>query len=57
MSRLRRSVLSGELLKPADLQLISWPASNPIKEAYTKIDDVANRTALYPLDPWAAGDR
>ena len=46
-----RSVLSGELLKPGDLHLTSWPASNPIKEAFTKVEDVSGRTALYPLEP------
>ena len=46
-----RSVLSGELLKASDLQTIAWPSSNPIKEAFTKVDEVAGRTALYPLEP------
>ena len=40
---------AGELLKPASLQLVEWPASSPLTGGFTKIDDVAGRVVLYPL--------
>lgn len=45
------SIKSGEVIKPADMQLLAWPASSPIKGAYAKVDEVVGRAALYPLEP------
>jgi pilus assembly protein CpaB len=40
---------AGELLKPASLQLVEWPAARPLTGGFTRIDDVAGRIVLYPL--------
>jgi pilus assembly protein CpaB len=40
---------AGELLKPGSLQLVEWPTSTPLPGGFTKIEDVAGRTVLYPL--------
>jgi pilus assembly protein CpaB len=41
---------AGEVIKPEDLELVSWPASNPIVGAYTKPEDLVGRAVLYPAD-------
>ena len=41
---------AGEVLKAEDLELVSWPAANPIASTFTKVDDLVGRAALYPLD-------
>ncbi|MHB1699040.1 MAG: Flp pilus assembly protein CpaB [Acidobacteriaceae bacterium] len=41
---------AGEVLKAEDLELVSWPAANPIAGTFTKVDDLVGRAALYPLD-------
>ncbi len=41
---------AGEVLKPEDLEMVTWPASNPIAGAFTKVSDLVGRAALYPLD-------
>ena len=40
---------SGELMKPASLQLIEWPASLPLQGAFAKPEDINGRIVLYPL--------
>jgi pilus assembly protein CpaB len=40
---------AGELLKPASLRLVEWPAARPLTGGFTRIDDVAGRVVLYPL--------
>jgi pilus assembly protein CpaB len=40
---------AGEQLKPANLQLIAWPASTPLTGGFTKVDEVAGRVVLFPL--------
>jgi pilus assembly protein CpaB len=40
---------AGELLKPASLHLVELSTSAPLLGGYTKIEDVAGRTVLYPL--------
>jgi len=42
-----KTLEAGELLKPGSLHLVEWPAS--LTGGFTKIDDVAGRTALFPL--------
>jgi pilus assembly protein CpaB len=39
----------GTLLKPGNLQLVEWMSSAPLAGGFTKIEDVAGRTVLYPL--------
>jgi pilus assembly protein CpaB len=40
---------AGELLKPAQLQLIDWPQSAVLEGGFTKVEDLAGRVVLYPL--------
>ena len=40
---------AGEVLKPASLQLVEWPASSNLTGAFTRINDLAGRVAIYPL--------
>jgi pilus assembly protein CpaB len=40
---------AGELLNPASLQLIEWPAATPLVGGFAKIEDLAGRRVLYPL--------
>jgi pilus assembly protein CpaB len=44
-----RSLEGGEALKPEDLSLVKWPAADPLVGAFATADQVAGRTALYPL--------
>ncbi len=46
-----RLVPAGESLQAADLHLVSWPAANPIADAFEHTDDAVGRTTLYPLAP------
>lgn len=41
---------AGEVLKAENLELVSWPAANPIAGTFVKIDDLIGRSALYPVD-------
>ncbi len=43
-------IQAGVVLKPEDLVMISWPGAHPISGSFTKIEDVAGRSTLYPLD-------
>jgi pilus assembly protein CpaB len=40
---------AGGLLKPGNLQLVEWLTSTPLAGGFTRIEDVAGRTVLYPL--------
>jgi pilus assembly protein CpaB len=40
---------AGQLVKPGSLQLVEWPSSTPLTGGFTRIEDVAGRTVLYPL--------
>jgi pilus assembly protein CpaB len=44
-----RFLEGGETLKPEDLSLVKWPAADPVSGAFATADQVAGRTALYPL--------
>ncbi len=43
------AIQSGEVLKPASLVMVDWPTSIPLTGAFTKIEDVAGRSAIYPV--------
>lgn len=43
-------IAAGEIVKPEQLSLIDWPASQPMDGAFGKPNDVAGRAALYPMD-------
>ncbi len=45
-----RPLQAGEILKTENLELVSWPANNPIAETFVKIDDLVGRSVLYPMD-------
>jgi pilus assembly protein CpaB len=45
-----KALQAGEVIKPEDLELVSWPAGNAIAGAYGKVEDLAGRTVLYPID-------
>ena len=44
-----RAIDAGETLKPADLELVDWPASLALPNSFTRVEDLANRAALYPI--------
>jgi len=48
-----RALDAGELLKPDNVSLVSWPAADALSGAFARPEDVAGRTILYPL---AAGE-
>ena len=39
----------GEVLKPDNIQLIAWPASNPLEGAHANGSDLLGRQVMYPL--------
>ena len=41
---------AGQIIKVDDLELIAWPAAHPIAGTFGRIDEVAGRSVLYPLD-------
>jgi pilus assembly protein CpaB len=45
-----RAMQAGEVLKPDMLELVAWPASNALPDAFAKPEDVIGRSLLYPLD-------
>jgi len=45
-----RAIEAGEILKAENLELVAWPRSNPLPDAFAKIDDVVGRSLLYPMD-------
>jgi pilus assembly protein CpaB len=44
-----KSLDAGQVLEPASLTMVNWPAGQPIKGAFLKMDDVVGRTVMYPL--------
>jgi pilus assembly protein CpaB len=44
-----RPLKGGEILKPDNLELVSWPASTPIADVFTKPEAVLGRAVLYPI--------
>lgn len=46
-----RAIQPGEKIQSTDMHEIAWPANVPVEGALTKIEQVANRVALYPLAP------
>jgi pilus assembly protein CpaB len=45
-----RPLQAGEALKADNLELSSWPASNPLSGASTQVSDLVGRVVLYPLE-------
>ncbi len=39
---------AGEVLKAEDLELVSWPVTNPLTGAYVKVEDLVGRSVLFP---------
>ena len=44
-----RDLQSGESLKPEDVEMVAWPASNPVDGGFSKIADLVGREVLFPL--------
>jgi pilus assembly protein CpaB len=44
-----RSLKAGEILKPDNIELISWPATTPIADVFTRPEPVLGRAVLYPV--------
>jgi pilus assembly protein CpaB len=40
---------AGETIRPASVVLLDWPNNTPLEGAFTKLEEVAGRTLLYPL--------
>ena len=40
---------AGEILKPANLEMMEWPSSVPLPGGYQKADALTGRVVLYPL--------
>jgi pilus assembly protein CpaB len=40
----------GEIIKPQSLKLVDWPANVPLQGGFEKIDAVAGRAAIYPVE-------
>lgn len=45
-----KALQPGEVLKAADLKFVNWPAGTPIAGAFMKVEDVAGRGLLYPVE-------
>jgi pilus assembly protein CpaB len=45
-----RSLQSGEALKADNIELTSWPASNPLPGASTQTAELIGRVVLYPIE-------
>jgi pilus assembly protein CpaB len=45
-----KAIAAGQVLTSSDLKLISWPAAVPIEGAFTRVDEVTGRSAIYPLE-------
>ncbi|RXH54338.1 Flp pilus assembly protein CpaB [Granulicella sibirica] len=41
---------AGEVLKGQNLQIVNWPAAHPVAGSFSRIEDLAGRTLLYPVD-------
>lgn len=44
-----KALNAGQVLEPADLVMVSWPAGQPLSGAFQKTEDVVGRTVMYPL--------
>lgn len=44
------AIAAGEIVKPEQLSLFDWPASQPVDGAFLKVEEVAGRAAVYPLE-------
>ena len=44
-----RSIQPGEMLKPEDLGVVSWPGNHPIEGALMRTQDAVGRQALFPI--------
>lgn len=44
-----KPIAAGEVLKGDDLKFIAWPANDPLEGAFTRIDAVVGRSAIYPI--------
>jgi pilus assembly protein CpaB len=44
-----RAIQSGEALKPENLTLVDWPESVPVQGGFTKVEEVAGRSVVYPV--------
>ncbi len=44
-----RAVDAGEVLRPGDLELVTWPRSVPIEGAFPQTGETVGRETLYPL--------
>ena len=45
-----RPLEAGEVFRPDTLKMVAWPASKPLRGAFTQRADVVGRTNLYPLE-------
>ncbi len=45
-----RPLQAGEVLKPENMELLAWPASDPVLGAFTKMADLSGRVVLYPME-------
>ncbi len=45
-----KALQAGEVITRDDLELVNWPANNPIGGAFAKTDDLVGRSALFPID-------
>lgn len=53
-----RELAMGDLIKKDDVKLVAWPASSPVTNGFTKIEDVVNRglvDGVVPNEPLTAG--
>jgi pilus assembly protein CpaB len=44
-----RALRAGEILKSEDIELVSWPGSDPIEGAFSQTGEVIGRELLFPL--------
>lgn len=44
-----KNMEAGELLQPAFLELVDWPAAQPLRGAFSKPEEVAGRVLLFPI--------
>jgi pilus assembly protein CpaB len=44
-----RALLAGEVLKAEDIELVTWPGSDPIEGAFSQTAGVTGREVLFPL--------
>ncbi|SEG52737.1 pilus assembly protein CpaB [Bryocella elongata] len=45
-----RPLAAGETIKAESLQMVTWPASQPIPDGFVKPDTLIGRGVLYPID-------